>query len=610
MSYTIHCEPYQKNIEAQKGVTVHEAIRLHLPAADTPCAGHGRCGKCVIKLLEGTLSPITETEKEHLSEQMLKDGLRLACQSEVLSDISIQLPQIPSDLSGNDPMLKLPDDFRPMPETRKYHIAPQSRGKRAAVVSLDSIRQSTGLHSLEFTADALCSLQDALDKGGKDGITLVVNENTAITAEAGNTTDKCYGIAFDIGTTTIAAVLCNLITGEILSTEATANSQSAYGADIVSRIEFCQSEPNGAEIMKKLAVSDMNRLVDILIKRCSAERGSIYRAAVVGNTVMCHFVLGINPVGLSAAPFVPLFHDEIQVSAEKLSLEINRSGAIYILPGIAGFIGSDISAVAAAADIFALRGVTVIADIGTNGEILAAKDGKVYACSTAAGPAFEGACIKNGMRASQGAIRSVKFDDDVQLDVTGNSEPSGICGSGLIDIIAELLRYGLISKAGALISEEEAAEKGIPKKISCRLFRENGENGFSLYDRADGQRVAIYQKDIREIQLAKAAISSGIKTLLNKLNADADSIERIILSGAFGSFINAESGMTIGLIPKLSADRIVSIGNGAGIGAVMGLLSSEVRKKTELETKLIQHIDLSQSGDFYKIYSGELFFPS
>ncbi len=609
MSYTIHCEPYQKNIEAQKGVTVHEAIRLLLPAVDTPCAGHGRCGKCVIRLLEGTLSPITETEKKHLSEQMLKDGFRLACQVEVLSDISIQLPQIQSDLSGNNSMLRLPDNFCPMPETRKYHIAPQGRGKRYAV-SLESIRQNTGLHSLEFTADALCSLQSALDAGGRDGITLAVNENTAITAEAGNTTDRCYGIAFDIGTTTIVAVLCDLTTGEILSSEATANSQGAYGADVVSRIEFCQSEPNGAEIMKNLAVSDMNRLVDILTKRCSVERGSIYRATIVGNTVMCHFVLGINPVGLSKAPFVPLFREGIQVSAEKLSLEINRSAAIYILPGIAGFIGSDISAVAAAADIFALRGVTVIADIGTNGEILAAKDGDVYACSTAAGPAFEGACIKNGMRASRGAIRSVKFDDDVRLDVIGNSEPSGICGSGLTDIISELLRYGLISKAGALISKEDAVKKDVPKKISCRLFCENGENGFSLYDKANGQRVALYQKDIREIQLAKAAISSGIKTLLNKLNTDADSIDRIILSGAFGSFIDAESAMTIGLIPKLSADRIASIGNGAGIGAVMGLLSSEVRKKTELETKLIQHIDLSQSGDFYKIYSGELFFRS
>ncbi|MGI6727830.1 MAG: ASKHA domain-containing protein [Anaerovoracaceae bacterium] len=418
-----------------------------------------------------------------------------------------------------------------------------------------------------------------------------------------------YGIAFDIGTTTVVGMLWDLKNGTLINTVARTNPQSIYGGDIISRIMFCSQKDGNLQLMQEMILNCLNDIVNQLIQRNKINTDDIQEVTIAGNTTMSHLLLNIDPSTLAKAPFKPNFYGPISINAEALDLAIYPEALIHILPNIEGHVGSDITAVLLASGLRDLDGANLAIDVGTNGEILLAYKGKVLTCSTAAGPAFEGASISRGMRAAKGAIEAVKICNGVvELSIIDDNIPVGICGSGLIDSISEMLSTGIISKTGKLINNEEAKKIELPEEIIKRLHKSKNGDEFVLYRREKDEDITINQKDIREVQLAKGAISAGITLLMKELNINVEDLNHIFLAGAFGNYINKKSALKIGLLPKVSEEKVVSIGNAAGVGTCMALLSKTAREHSYNLAKETKHVELADHPDFQETFLQAMYF--
>jgi uncharacterized 2Fe-2S/4Fe-4S cluster protein (DUF4445 family) len=429
--------------------------------------------------------------------------------------------------------------------------------------------------------------------------------------EAGDTTASSYGIAFDIGTTTVAGMLWDFNRGVMLGAVAKTNPQTAFGADVISRIQAAQENPQNLESLQASIKDCLNTIIKDFKTNYDIDEDHIYEVTIVGNTTMSHLLLGVDPTSLAQAPFAAVFCRACDFTGQAFSLDVNPLAEVHLLPNIAGHVGSDIVGVLLATDLMRRKGLHLAIDVGTNGEILLAKDGQVLACSTAAGPAFEGAHIQSGMRASEGAIEQIQIaSGEVRLQVIGNHKPMGICGSGLIDGIAQLLLAGLVDQTGRLMDQAAAIKANLPETLIKRL--RDGEKGreFVLYTGGPARDVVITQKDIREVQLAKGAIASGILIMLNSLQASAGELDSISLAGAFGNYIRRESALRIGLFPEIPMDKIISVGNAAGTGACMALLSPSSRLEAELQSSLVKHIELAVCGDFQTEFIKAMSFPA
>lgn len=418
-----------------------------------------------------------------------------------------------------------------------------------------------------------------------------------------------FGAAFDIGTTTVVGMLWNLNENRLVDMIAKTNPQSKYGADVISRIMFASENTDNLKLMQTIIIDNFNEMLDTFYEQYKIESGWIKKATVVGNTTMSHLFLGVDPASLARAPFEPGFYGPVTKTAKEMALHMDPEAQISILPNIAGHVGSDIVAVMIASGIKQKPGITLAIDIGTNGEIVLGGKGRMLTCSTAAGPAFEGARIYQGMRAADGAIEKVTIQNgEVVIKVIGNKAPIGICGSGLIDAIAQMLDAGIITFKGNLLSNEDALAKGIHPDLAARLRKGANGNEFVLAWSTSNEDIAINQKDIREVQLAKGAIYGGIQVLLECLETETAEIAEIMLAGAFGSYIDRKSALRIGLLPNVSLDRISHIGNAAGVGACMALLSDEAKKEAELESKEVEHIELALHPSFEKEYLQGMYF--
>jgi uncharacterized 2Fe-2S/4Fe-4S cluster protein (DUF4445 family) len=427
--------------------------------------------------------------------------------------------------------------------------------------------------------------------------------------------DKIIGLAVDVGTTTVVAKLINMTNGQCLATQAALNPQSRYGDDVVSRIAYASSDAKLAEL-QKLIIDCINGLVVKLCKQAAVNAKHIYEMCVVGNTTMNHVFLKLPVEQLGQAPYKAFSLDAHDVPAKELNIQINPDGNVHTVENIAGFVGSDTIAVALATDIDSVEEVTLIVDIGTNGEIVLGTKDKLYAASCAAGPAFEGARITCGSRAAEGAIEAVVVDNgDIALDVIGGGEPHSICGSGLIDTVAVLLDLGVIDASGRFTKPGE-----LSPAIADRIIEQNEQIVFYLFRAANvGERsvserpvsersVFLTQKDIREVQLAKAAISAGTKILQRKLGIEDNDIQHILLAGAFGNYIRPQSAMRLGLLPNVPLERIHFIGNAAGSGAQMMLLSQQCREKAcELAHK-IEYIEIAYEKEFTTVFADSMLF--
>jgi uncharacterized 2Fe-2S/4Fe-4S cluster protein (DUF4445 family) len=437
------------------------------------------------------------------------------------------------------------------------------------------------------------------------GIEKIVIESdvlqTIVPDERPRVSGKCFGVAVDIGTTTLASSLVNLAGAAEIAVTGCINPQISFGDDVISRIKHAASAQNGLAELQKTVVGQINAMIDNICEQGGVDREDIYEITIAGNTTMEHLVCGINPAELGQLPFEPVYRGANIVNASELEIEINPKGIVYIFPIVGGFIGGDISAGMLAMDILNQPQPSLLIDIGTNGEIVLVKDNKITAASTAAGPAFEGARISCGMRAAAGAVEKVEFDDDCIYSVLGNTKPAGICGSGLIDITAELLNAGIIDSTGKINLSAK-----VPPKIAQRLVIDaDGQPGFNV-----AKAVKITQKDIRQIQLAVGAIRAGINIILKNAALNANELKKVFVAGGFGSFIRRKNAQRIGLLPpQISHEKISFVGNTSLAGAKIALLSIKARQKAQELAKQARHIELSAQSDFQNEFASAMIFP-
>jgi len=418
-----------------------------------------------------------------------------------------------------------------------------------------------------------------------------------------DSTDKIFGVAVDIGTTTVVAKLIDMTNGQCLATQADLNPQARYGDDVISRINYAQTDANLAEL-HKIIIDCINELTAKLCSQARIDAKQIYEMCVVGNTTMNHIFLKLPVRQLGQAPYKAFSLNAKDLPPDELRLQINPDGNIHTVENIAGFVGSDITAVALAVDINSAQDLTLVVDIGTNGELVLGTADRLYAASCAAGPAFEGARISCGSRAAEGAIEAVVVNDnDIDFDVIGNCPPHSICGSGLIDAVAVLLNLGIIDRSGRFISPEKLGDK-LPRKILSRIVEEKGQPAFRLAD-----EVVLTQQDIREVQLAKAAIRAGIKLLQKKIGLKDDCLKQILLAGAFGNYIRRESALRIGLLPDVPLERIHFVGNAASSGAQMLLINSRLRELARELAHKIEYIEIAHEEEFESVFTDSMSFP-
>lgn len=587
MGYTVHFLPMNQKIELEEPENLLKICSQVPVLLDGTCAGKGICGKCKVQILEGMPGPLTEVEKRYLGEEEIIQGDRLACQVEVREDLTVMI----SDLHGSSKRKKA---MNPLPEGFEIHPA------------VEKIYKEIEDETYILWSKHINLLQKNEQKGRDDSTEKCNTSKICLAVEAGDTREHCYGLAVDIGTTTVVGILWNLTTGTMVDVEAATNPQSIFGADVISRIQYCmEGERMGEDHlgkMQKAIIGCINEMLQAFEERNAIRPEWIYDMTVVGNTTMCHLFLGLNPASLARYPFEPQYTGGKFFEVEKLGLKINGIAKGYVLPGIAGHVGADLTAVMLATDLIGLPGNHIAIDIGTNGEILVARDGEVLTCSTAAGPAFEGASIHCGMRAAKGAIERVEIDQAIHIKTIEEAEPVGICGSGLIDATAQLVSAGMIVHNGNLLTQEKALESGVRSNLAAQLYGKGRDRGVTLVTRPDGQDIVLTQKDIREVQLAKGAVLGGMKTLMNKIWMSEDEIDQIFLAGAFGSYIDKKNAIKMGLLPQISAEKVLSIGNAAGVGSSMALLSFEKRVEAETIVKKVQHVELSKDMEFQEFY--------
>lgn len=544
--------PAGTQFKGEQGQSLLEVLQQGSLLKHASCGGQGVCGKCKVRLLSTDHGEPDDTELAMLSSRELADGWRLACRFFPKEDITIALSEQVDTLERKKSMIRLPEDFL---------------SKRNAGIG--------------------------------HGITQDIPKAP-------------YGVAFDIGTTTVVGMLWDLKAGVLVDAASRTNPQTSYGADVISRILYTMEEDGNLDVMQESILACVREILKELLDNNQIDDKLVDNMTFVGNTTMSHLLLGENPSSLAVAPFTPSFHGPVTKTACDLSLPIKDDSKVYILSNIAGHVGSDITGVLLATDLSNKAGVHLAIDIGTNGEILASKEGRVLACSTAAGPAFEGASIRFGMRAAEGAIEAVGLGtDDLFVKIIGEKQPKGICGSGLIDAVAVLLHSGLLSNTGKLSSQEEALKKGTLPKLAERIQITEFGPAFVLAYGIEGEPdVVLTQKDIREVQLAKGAILAGMDLLLKELHATPEELKAVYLAGAFGNYINVQSALAIGLLPTVPYEVVHSIGNAAGVGASMALLSNESFQESTRLALEAEHVDLVNHPLFQEYFMKAMYFKA
>jgi len=420
-------------------------------------------------------------------------------------------------------------------------------------------------------------------------------------------TGRILGVAVDIGTTTVVSKLLDMVTGRCLATQAVLNPQTRFGDDVVSRINYAQSEEHLGEL-HDVIIRCINDLIERLCRRVAIGTSSIYEASIVGNTTMNHLFLHLPVEQLGRAPYRAWSVDAHDVPPGQLGLTMNPRGNVHCAENIAGFVGADTTAVALAVDMDRVEDRVLVVDIGTNGEIVLGTREQLYAASCAAGPALEGARIQHGSRAADGAIEAVVFNEDIALDVIGHSPPRSICGSGLIDAVAVLVDLGIVDATGRF-ADRQSGRGSLPKPIASRCTEHAGQPAFCLArsGRTSQPDIILTQRDIREVQLAKAAIRAGIRILMNRLGVTEQDIDRVLMAGAFGNYIRPSSAIRIGLLPNVPLDRIQSVGNAAATGAEILLISEECRERAARLACRIQYIEIAHEKDFADTFAEAMF---
>ncbi|MBI2907348.1 MAG: DUF4445 domain-containing protein [Chloroflexi bacterium] len=576
--------PFGQSALVAPGVTVAQAAGQAGIVIEAPCAGKGTCGRCQVRCSAGIYPP-SPAEIELLGQRAMSDGIRLACLARIISDATIEI-LTPHAGTGDKARLSAEAAFRLAPNIRKVYLpTPGQCAGRSAVENPCSVPGEARMRRDIGAGPAPTKL------GDRGAFTAVLAGRQLIAVEKGDTTVANYGIAIDLGTSTVAGYLMDLNTGRQLAATATVNPQRAHGCDVISRIQFASESNGGLRLLRNDAVEAINTVVGQLIVDSGVEKRTVYELTLVGNTAMLHLLLGVDPRVLGVAPYRAVTTASVVTPARDMGIGINPAGRVYVLPAIASFVGADTVGVMLATGMHRSSKLRLAIDLGTNGELVLGSRERLLCCSTAAGPAFEGGRIKQGMCAAPGAIERVIWEDAPRAVVVDNVKPMGICGSGLVDAVAGLLGKGVIDEGGKMLGREPF------------VLVDGSETG-------DGAPIVVTQHDVRELQLAKAAIRAGIEILKGELGVEDRDISEVLLAGAFGSYVDKESAAAIGLLPEAPLQRVRAVGNAAGAGAKMALLSTRARQEAERVARKAEYIELSMRPEFQDLFVEAMGFPA
>ncbi len=602
--YTINFQPLGKRVTTVSGKTILNAAQEAGIDIASICGGIGVCDSCKIRLITGELSDLTLEEKAIFSDDELRSGNRLACQSYPQSDSTIEIP--PESLTapqrlqieGQAQTLQVDPAVRPIeleiPE-------PTISDLRSDYIRVrDALVQAWVRLPIEIPASVLEDMSAKL-RVNYWHVNLAMRNNSVVAVLPYSS--PLMGLAVDVGTTKLAAYLCDLSTGYIHAKAGAMNPQTAFGEDVISRISYSDNEPDGRKILQSRLIDALNQLIKELCKQAGGDNAitpeQIVEAVVVGNTAMHHFFAGLPVHQLGVAPYIPSVSESMEIDADRIDLHIASGAKIYLPPNIAGYVGADHVAMLLATGIWSTPKTAIALDIGTNTEISLIHHNQIISCSCASGPAFEGAHIQAGMRAAPGAIERVQvIQGKLRTQTIDNIPPIGICGSGILDAIACMLQIDAMDHRGSLLQAHP----------SVRYYDHTRE--VLLVDKSStgtGQDLVITRQDVNEIQLAKGAIRTGIDVLLEVAGIQADALEEFIIAGAFGTYINIPSAIQIGMFPSLPINRFQQVGNAAGAGARQMLLSVEQRFLAEEIARRVRYIELSTYSNFTSIFSKSLF---
>jgi uncharacterized 2Fe-2S/4Fe-4S cluster protein (DUF4445 family) len=646
--HTIILQPSGRRGQIDEGTSVRSAARELGVEIESICAENATCGKCMVLIEDGRfekynidskrdhLSPIGTEERAYLERRpkLLKEKgweigqVRLSCQCRIMGDVLINVPE---ESRGNKQIVRKSASNRPIeikPAVRKYlvtmspptlerPIADWERLAKGLETSMGLVRGTEEKlpRWYDFDIDYHClkSLSKTLREAKWNVTVSVWNDKEVISVQPGYH-EESYGAAVDIGSTTVALYLCNLRTGEVLAAESEMNPQIVYGEDVMSRIQYAIDRSDGLEKLHKTIISTLNKLLSKAANEAKIRLHDILEMVLVGNSTMHHVLLNLHPKDLGLAPFVPAIHKSVDIKARELGLHINPSGNIHVLPTIASFVGADTSAVILAEEPHKQDENWLLIDVGTNAELVLGNRKRLVCTSTPTGPALEGAHVEYGMRAAPGAMERVHIDEvtlEPKYKVIGvegwntdhaefKRQVKGICGSAIIDAVAELFRAGIVDSRGKF-----------NKRLGAKRVRE-GESGWEYViawaeETSIGRDIPITQQDVRQIQLAKAALFTAARTLLKRMNLQSP--DKIILAGGFGSFIDKEKAMLIGLIPDCELKNVYAVGNAAGDGARIALLNLEKRNEIDSVTRRVERFELPADPEFQNQFMLATSFP-
>ncbi len=607
--------PSGRRGEVPEGKTVLEASRELGVGIESICGGKRSCGKCKVRWVKGGLSPFTEEEGKLITESERTEGYRLSCASQILDNVQIFIPE---ETRTQEQVVRKEAsertvELKPAIVPRFVELLPPSL--HDPLGDFDRLQKtlSEKYHLPKIGIDyvALLKLSHALRQGQWKATVATWMDKEILDVKPGRK-DDLYGIAIDVGTTTLAGYLCNLSTGELVATQSMMNPQVVYGEDVMSRIAYTVTHPDGLEKVHQSIIDALNQLIAVVAKRCALSSDDILELTIVGNTAMHHLVLKIDPEYLAVSPFTPVLHRSMDIKARDLGLRVHPSANVHILPVEAGFVGADNVGVLIAEEPYRQDAMVLIIDIGTNGELVIGNRERLLSSSCATGPALEGAHIKFGMRAAPGAIERVRIDPDtleVNFKTIGESawqsesksaSAIGICGSGIIDVVAELFRNKIILEGGRF-------SEGTPSP-RMRISDQGPEFVVAWRDETSmGKDITITQQDIRNVQLAKGALYAGAKLMMKKLGIEK--LDKVILAGAFGTYINTEAAMILGMFPDCDLRNVYAVGNAAGDGARIALLNRNKRTEADEIARKVEYVELTIEEDFQKEFIDALSFP-
>lgn len=604
MTLFVEFEPVGRRGPCPAGGTLLDHARhLGVDLANL-CGGAGSCGRCIVQVLEGQVTPPSPDERDLLPAEKLAEGYRLACRTKALGDCRVRVP--PESLTAPQ---------RTQVEGEEIPVAPEppvdSYVLRLPQPSLEDLRADSGRlvdalqeqHGVSTSSLDLATLQGLSPQlrawDWQARAVLRDGELVALLPAAASP----LGLAVDLGTTKIAAYLVDLASARTLASEGIMNPQISYGEDVIARLAYASYEPSQAARLQELVVEGLDDLAARLCGAADRDPASIVEAVVVGNTAMHHLLLRLPVAQLALAPYLPAAASALDIKARDLGLNLAPGAYVHLLPNIAGYVGADHVAMLLASGIDQASGVVLALDIGTNTEVCLAHHGRLTSLSCASGPAFEGAHIKHGMRAAPGAIERLRLvDGQIEYQTIGGAPPAGLCGSGILDTLAQLLLAGVVDYGGRMGDHP-------------RVRGERGEREFVLVGQEDrpaqgnpgdgSQRpdITFTQKDVRELQLAKGAMRSGIDVLLKTNGLEAEQIDRVIIAGAFGTYIDVASAIAIDMLPALPLDRFRQVGNAAGMGAKLALISRSQRAAAAALARRINYVELATVPGFARTFA-------